>query len=88
MIKDDGSEVNLSESVSRLDFYHSSELEKIVLAEDGNNLLFSVSFKERSEGDITDGEKIVFHDAGTYFYKACLDMDLNDNLSNVFRKEI
>lgn len=70
LIKDDGREINLSESISRLDFYHSPELEKIVLAEDGNNLLFSVSFKERSEGDITDGEKIVFHDAGTYFYKA------------------
>lgn len=73
LIKDDGSEVNLSESASRLDFYHSPELENIVLAEDGKNLLFSVSFKERSEETIADGEKIVLHDAGTYFYKANLE---------------
>lgn len=73
LIKDDGSEVNLSESASRLDFYHSPELENIVLAEDGKNLLFSVSFKERSEGTLADGEKIVLHDAGTYFYKADLE---------------
>lgn len=73
LINDDGSEVNLSESVSRLDFYHSPELENIVLSEDGKNLLFSVSFKERSEATIADGEKIVFHDAGTYFYKANLE---------------
>lgn len=73
LIKDDGSEVNLSESVSRLDFYHSPELENIVLSEDGKNLLFYVSFKERSEETIADGEKIVLHDAGTYFYKANLE---------------
>ena len=29
LIKDDGSEVTLSEAVSRLDFYHSPELENI-----------------------------------------------------------
>ncbi|MDO4563226.1 MAG: S-layer homology domain-containing protein [Clostridia bacterium] len=73
LIKDDGSEVNLSESVSKLDFYHTPELENIVLAEDGKTLLFSVSFNERSEGTIADGEKIVLHDAGTYFYKANLE---------------
>ena len=44
-----------------------------VLSEDGKNLLFSVSFKERSEETIADGEKIVLHDAGTYFYKASLE---------------
>lgn len=76
LIKDDGSEVNLSESVSRLDFYHSPELENIVLSEDGKNLLFYVSFKERSEGNIADGEKIVLHDAGTYFYKANLEEEI------------
>lgn len=73
LIKDDGSEVILSETVSRLDFYHSPELENIVLSEDGKNLLFSVSFKERNEATIADGEKIVLHDAGTYFYKANLE---------------
>lgn len=73
LIKEDGSKINLSESVSRVDFFHAPELENIVLSEDGNSLTFSAFFEERSEGSIADGEKIVFHDAGTYFYKANLE---------------
>ncbi len=73
LIKKDGSEINLSETVSRADLFHAPELDKIVLSKDGRNLTFSVSFEERSEGSVADGEKIVLHDAGTYFYKADLE---------------
>ena len=73
LIKKDGSEINLSETVSRADLFHAPELDNIVLSEDGRNLTFSVSFEERSEGSVADGEKIVLHDAGTYFYKANLE---------------
>ena len=73
LIKKDGSEINLSETVSRADLFHAPELDNIVLSKDGRNLTFSVSFEERSEGSVADGEKIVLHDAGTYFYKADLE---------------
>ena len=73
LIKKDGSEINLSETVSRADLFHAPELDNIVLSENGKDLTFSVSFEERSEGSVADGEKIVLHDAGTYFYKANLE---------------
>ena len=73
LIKKDESEINLSETVSRADLFHAPELDNIVLSKDGRNLTFSVSFEERSEGSVADGEKIVLHDAGTYFYKADLE---------------
>lgn len=73
LIKKDGSEINLSETVSRADLFHTPELDNIVLSENGKDLTFSVSFEERSEGSVADGEKIVLHDAGTYFYKANLE---------------
>ena len=73
LIKKDGSEINLSETVSRADLFHAPELDNIVLSENGKDLTFSVSFEERSEGSVADGEKIVLHDAGTYFYKADLE---------------
>lgn len=72
LIKKDGSEINLSETVSRADLFHAPELDNIVLSENGKDLTFSVSFEERSEGSVADGEKIVLHDAGTYYYKADL----------------
>lgn len=73
LIKKDGSEINLSETMSRADLFHAPELDNIVLSENGKDLTFSVSFEERSEGSVADGEKIVLHDAGTYFYKANLE---------------
>ena len=73
LMKKDGSEINLSETVSRADLFHAPELDNIVLSENGKDLTFSVSFEERSEGSVADGEKIVLHDAGTYFYKANLE---------------
>lgn len=72
LIKEDGSEINLSVPVSREDLWHHPEHENIVLSEDGKTLTFSVSFDERSAGSIA-GRPIVLHDAGTYYYKANLE---------------
>lgn len=73
LIKEDGSKINLSEPVSRADLFHHPQHENIVLSEDGKTLTFSVSFDERSEVSVADGEIIVLHDAGTYYYKADLE---------------
>ena len=73
LIKSDGRKISLSEPVSREDLWHYPEHENITLLEDGKTLTFSVSFSERSAGTGADGEALVLHDAGTYYYKADLE---------------
>lgn len=73
LIKKDGNKINLSDPVSREDLWHHPEHENIVLADDGKTLTFSVSFDEINVGSIAEGEKIVLHHAGTYYYQADLE---------------
>ncbi len=72
LLREDGSEVNLSEPVSRESPWNYPAHDNISLSEDGKTLRFSVSFAARREEEV-DGKTVVLHDAGIYYYKADLE---------------
>ena len=74
LVRENGDIVNLSLCVSMKDPYRRPEHNDITLSEDGKYVTFNVSFDERAEGPegMLGGSIVVFHDAGTYYYKADL----------------
>ena len=75
LVRENGDIVNLSLCVSMKDPYRRPEHNDITLSEDGKYVTFNVSFDERAEGPegMLGGSIVVFHDAGTYYYKADLE---------------
>ena len=75
LVRENGDVVNLSLGVSNKDLYRRPEHNDITLSEDGKYVTFNVSFDERAEGPegMLGGNLVVFHDAGTYYYKANLE---------------
>ena len=73
LVRKNGEEINLSKDVSRETIWAHSEHNDIKISEDGRYITFNVSFEERSEGNIANGEIFVLHDAGTYYYKVDLE---------------
>ncbi len=75
LVRENGDVVNLSLGVSNKDLYRRPEHNDITLSEDGKYVTFNVSFDERAEGaeGMLGGNLVVFHDAGTYYYKANLE---------------
>ena len=74
LVRENGDIVNLSLCVSMKNPYRRPEHNDITLSEDGKYVTFNVSFDERAEGPegMLGGSIVVFHDAGTYYYKADL----------------
>lgn len=75
LVRENGDVVNLSLGVSKKDLYRRPEHNDITLSEDGKYVTFNVSFDERAEGPegMFGGNLVVYHDAGTYYYKADLE---------------
>lgn len=75
LVRENGDVVNLSLGVSKKDLYRRPVHNDITLSEDGKYVTFNVSFDERAEGSegMLGGNLVVFHDAGTYYYKADLE---------------
>ncbi len=75
LVRENGDIVNLSLCVSMKNPYRRPEHNDITLSEDGKYVTFNVSFDERAEGPegMLGGSIVVFHDAGTYYYKADLE---------------
>lgn len=75
LVRENGDVVNLSLGVSKKDLYRRPEHNDITLSEDGKYVTFNVSFDERVEGPegMFGGNLVVYHDAGTYYYKADLE---------------
>ncbi len=75
LVRENGDVVNLSLGVSKKDLYRRPEHNDITLSEDGKHVTFNVSFDERAEGPegVLGGNLVVFHDAGTYYYKSSLE---------------
>ena len=74
LVRENGDIVNLSLCVSMKNPYRRPEHNDITLSEDGKYVTFNVSIDERAEGPegMLGGSIVVFHDAGTYYYKADL----------------
>ena len=74
LVRENGDIVNLSLCVSMKNPYRRPEHNDITLSEDGKYVTFNVSFDERAAGPegMLGGSIVVFHDAGTYYYKADL----------------
>ncbi len=73
LVRENGETVGLSQEVSREDPWATPAHNNIKISEDGRYLTFDVSFEERSAGHLYNGNYVVFHDAGTYYYKADLE---------------
>lgn len=75
LVRENGEVVNLSIGVSKEDLYRRPEHNDIKLSEDGKYVTFNVSFGERAEGTegVLGGNLVVYHDAGTYYYKSSLE---------------
>lgn len=75
LVRENGDVVDLSLGVSKKDLYRRPEHNDITLSEDGKYVTFNVSFDERAEGPegMFGGNLVVYHDAGTYYYKADLE---------------
>ncbi len=73
LIRENGEETNLSEGVSRETPWAHPVHNDIKISEDGRYVTFNVSFDERSAGNMQNGNYVVLHDAGTYYYKADLE---------------
>lgn len=73
LVRENGETVSLSQGVSREDPWALPEHNDIKISEDGKYVTFNVSFKERSAGNLYNGNYVVLHDAGTYYYKADLE---------------
>ncbi len=75
LVRENGDVVNLSIGVSKEDLYRRPEHNDIKLSEDGKYVTFNVSFGERAEGTegVLGGNLVVYHDAGTYYYKSSLE---------------
>jgi hypothetical protein len=73
LVKEDGTKISLSQDVPREDLWHTPQFDDISLSEDGKNILFSVSFNERSEANVSDSEPVVLHEAGKYYFSSDLE---------------
>lgn len=73
LVRENGETVSLSQDVSREDPWALPEHNDIKISEDGKYVTFNVSFKERSAGNFYNGNYVVLHDAGIYYYKANLE---------------
>lgn len=72
-VRENGDEINLSAEVSRETPWAHPEHNDIKISEDGRHVTFNVSFNERSAGNMTNGNYVVLHEAGTYYYKSSLE---------------
>lgn len=75
LVRENGDIVGLSVGVSKKDLFRMPVHNDIKLSEDGKYITFNVSFDERAEGpeSMLGGDTIVYHDAGTYYYKSDLE---------------
>lgn len=80
LIRKDGEEINLSLGVSMETPWAYPKHNNIKLSDDGKYITFDVSFNERSEGNLTNGNYVLLHDAGTYYYKTNLETGITDEM--------
>ncbi len=73
LIRKDGEEINLSIGVSMETPWTYPEHNNIKISENGKYITFNVSFNERSAGNMQNGNYVVLHEAGTYYYKTNLE---------------
>ncbi|MBQ7037447.1 MAG: WG repeat-containing protein [Clostridia bacterium] len=73
LVRENGEEIDFSKAVSRETPWACPAHNDIKISEDGRYMTFNVSFDERSAGNMVNGNYVVLHDAGTYYYKADLE---------------